>query len=735
MPNRLANATSPYLRQHRDNPVEWYPWGEEAFTRALLEDKPVFVSIGYASCHWCHVMAHESFEDAEVAAILNRYFVNVKVDREERPDVDEAYMAAVQLSTGRGGWPLSVFCTPQKRPFFGGTYFPKEDRGGSQPGFKTILRSLAQTWVERRADIEKASAEYEAALRQTLGQRAPDTDAPLSHELFDAAVAALAGDYDDERGGFGEAPKFPPHTAIDFLLAYAMSERAPDELRQAAVVMSVCTLEAICLGGLHDHVGGGFHRYATDREWLLPHFEKTLYDNALMLANLSSASALVGRDLPRQVALFRRATVRLVEWLEREMSSSEGLFYSALDADSEGEEGKFYTWTGDEARSVLGSGADAFLTAYRFAPEGNFEDEVSRKRTGRNIPHLAADDHGAHELALMNLQEARERRIRPGLDDKALVGWNGLAIQGLVRAGRADRAVRCADALLRYELRHGELPHQIANETPSGAAFLEDYAHLAHGLFELSAVTADERWEREAVRLTATMIERFYDGRDGAFFGTTERHERLFGRTKPVLDQPTPSGNAAAIACTLFAGDRPRAERSLRSLLGWMARAPQATESLLLTAFTFVVMSEAEPRFDPGTPIATAPEHAAAPVPATAQAAVTLERREVAVGPDGWAENTLLLSIPEGLHLVANPAPDRWSKPTKLSIEPVRYEASYPEGTNGRYVGDVRVPFRVALDAGESGADYEVEVELQECTESECQAPRRVRLSGVVYRP
>jgi len=731
MGNRLAGETSPYLLQHQDNPVDWYPWGEEAFTRAAAEDKLVFLSVGYSSCHWCHVMAHESFEDEEVAQVLNEGFICVKVDREERPDVDEAYMTAVQLSSGRGGWPMSVFLTPDRKPVFAGTYFPKEDRG-RQPGFRTMCRQLYAAWQQRRSELEAAADEFAQALGEARAQSLP-SDGPLKAEDLDNLVRQLASDFDPVNAGFGPAPKFPPHSAIDFLLRYVERETAPLDLREAALTMSFATLERMALGGIHDHVGGGFHRYSTDGEWLLPHFEKMLYDNALLLGNFLRAGALAEEMNPGSGAICDRAARGIVDWLSREMTAPEGFFYSALDADSEGEEGKFYVWTEEEVRSVLGHRADDFLTAFGFKNEGNFRDEASGHLTGANIPHLDHDDGGRFAEALQALREVRSTRVRPGLDDKALVGWNGLMIGALARAGYLEMAARAGEAILWAESRHGGLPHHITKGQASGQAFLEDYAALADGLFwvgllvahveasqgggEVSGDGAAEFWFDHARRMADDMVAKFYDEKHGGFFGSSTDHEFLFGRTKPVFDQPIPSANALAIQVLLETGDDARASRSLEALSGWMRRAPHATEALH------------------GVALAVVPDVASAPAPTKPkEVEVSLQKRELKADASGVVKGEVLIRIPEGLHLNSSQPPARWLTPTRVEVQPLKALVRYPPATEDRYVDEVTIHFSIVLPPGESGADLEVKVSYQACTESECQSPTEVRLSAVAYR-
>src|ERR1044072_1241140 len=529
MANRLAGETSPYLLQHKDNPVDWYAWNEEAFAKAKTEGKPIFLSIGYSSCHWCHVMEHESLESDDAARILNDSFVSIKVDREERPDVDEAYMTAVQLSTGRGGWPMTVFLTPDKKPFSAGTYFPREDRG-EHPGFLRICTQIAALWKEKRAEIEDNANEFAVGLAESIGQAAPMTLAKFDDEFLANAVKTLAADFDNKHGGFGSAPKFPPHTSIDLLLRFVHRDSAQEELRQVAIGMALSTLEQMALGGLHDHVGGGFHRYTTDERWLLPHFEKMLYDNALMLGNYALAAAMVHDVDPKLEELFVQAANGIAIWAITEMATPDGLFCSAFDADSEGEEGRFYVWTVSEIRAILGDRAPAFIEAFGIEEAGNFQDEATREKTGANIPHLKQPRGRTFDEELEALRAVREKRIRPARDDKALVSWNGLIIAGLAQAGLLDRAVVAAAQILGAEERHGALPHQIVGGIPSGQAYLDDYASFAWSLIQLSRIreqfpakeTPD--WLAEGERLTKRMIE-FVGGEAGGFFSPSDAHK------------------------------------------------------------------------------------------------------------------------------------------------------------------------------------------------------------------
>ena len=735
MPNRLAEARSPYLRQHADNPVNWFPWCDEAFAKAKAERKPVFLSIGYSSCHWCHVMAHESFEDEEVARILNRSFVSVKVDREERPDVDEAYMTAVQMQSGRGGWPISVFMTPDRQPFLAGTYFPKLDRG-QVPGFVSLLLSIERQWQTKGAEIEKAARDFAAQLSQTLTRGAPKTFSTLDWGAIESAVLALKADFDPRHGGFAKAPKFPPHSSIELLLWAATTPQIDREARSEALSMATMTLKMMALGGIHDHVGGGFHRYSTDERWLLPHFEKMLYDNALLLGNYARCAALIQPLDPSLASLFRRTSDGVVRWLAETMRSPTGLFYSALDADTEGEEGLTYVWTEDEIRQALGPKAERFLEAYNFEPEGNFRDEATGRRTGRNIPHLS--DDRAEEFAdeLEALRVYRDRRPQPGLDDKAIVSWNGLAIGALAEAGEVGLAATAAQAVLEAERRHGRLPHQIAKGVPEGDAFLDDVAAFALGLIRIAEATGVEVFVHESRRLVDQMVAEFFDEGDGGFFYTSGRHETLFGRTKPAFDQPIPSGNALAVRCLVAFGEFDRARRCVETFFGWLERAPQATEALLLGAGELLESLESMSRsgsVHPASRDADASRRADVPTPTTSEGSRTTKiakkQVKVTVSPsaltrdgDGSAKGVVQIEIPEGQHINGPNPPLRWLTPTDVRFVGVKGRVFWPESTDMGYFGSVTVPFEVQVPV-EQSVKFELAVQYQACTETACLEP------------
>jgi uncharacterized protein len=583
MTNRLANETSPYLLQHKDNPVDWYPWGDEAFSRARAEDRPIMLSIGYAACHWCHVMAHESFEDPATAALMNALFVNIKVDREERPDLDTIYMAAVQAITGQGGWPMTVFLTPDGEPFYGGTYFPPEPRHG-MPAFRTVLESIAHAYHERRGDIAQNAAVLRERLRsgvQFAGQRG---DGALSTAALDTAVDRLAAEFDWVHGGFGGAPKFPQPMTLDFLLRQHVrtgSAQALDFVER--------TLQKMAGGGLYDQLGGGFHRYSVDARWLVPHFEKMLYDNALLVPVYLHA-ALLTRD-----PLYRRVVTETLDWVTREMVDEAGGFYSTLDADSEGHEGKFYVWTLDELTALLGD-EDAPLVAayYDVTRRGNFEGtnilnvpqpiEAVAERAGVDVARLQR----AIDRARPILFAARERRVHPGRDEKVLTAWNGLMIRAFAEAAAtldrddyratAERAATFALATLRQD---GRLLRTYKDGQSKLNGYLEDYAFLADGLLALYEATFDPRWLEEAHALAETMVAQFWDDADGGFFDTGKDHEALIARPKSVFDNAIPAGNSVAVEAlqclaVIFddAGFAEKAAQVLDSLWETMAQYP-----------------------------------------------------------------------------------------------------------------------------------------------------------------
>ena len=525
MPNRLAHETSPYLLQHADNPVDWYPWGEEAFARARAEDKPVLVSIGYAACHWCHVMERESFEDPDVALVMNHHFVCVKVDREERPDVDAIYMDAVQAMTGSGGWPLNAFLTPDGVPFFAGTYFPPEPRQG-RPSWKELLAGVHNAWTSRREEIEEAARTNIPRLQGARFLEAPP-ETEIVPELLDTAVASLRRAFDAENGGWGGAPKFPAAPVIEFLLA--RDERA----------MPLQTLRRMASGGIYDQVGGGFARYAVDPSWVVPHFEKMLYDNALLARAYLHAYQVTGEPL------FRRVCEETLDWAMRELRQDEGGFASSLDADSEGVEGKFYVWTPDQIRAAIPDLADVAIRHFGVTDAGNFEGANVLVRATSDPPELAEIKAG--------LLAARAERVRPALDDKRLTSWNALMIAALADAGaaleRADyvaAAVACARFIESELVADGRLLRTFNRGRAKLPGFLEDHAYLLEAYLVLYEATFDDRWFVRARELADVILERFLDPERGGFFSVADDHTGLIARRKDLEDAPIPSGGSAA---------------------------------------------------------------------------------------------------------------------------------------------------------------------------------------------
>ncbi len=545
--NRLATETSPYLLQHAHNPVDWYPWGEEALERARAEDRPIFLSIGYSACHWCHVMERESFEDEQTAALMNDNFVNVKVDREERPDLDSIYMEAVQAMTGSGGWPMSVFLTPAGKPFYGGTYFPPQPRYGI-PSFPQLLLAVADAYTNRRGDLEEQAQRLTDAIGRT-GSLSASGGEP-GEEILREATAKLLQYFDEQYGGFGDQPKFPQPMTLEF----AMSQHRRGGEAEAMHVAEH-TLRQMAAGGIYDHLGGGFHRYSVDRVWLVPHFEKMLYDNAQLLRAYLHAWQINGRREHRQVV------EETVDYVLREMTAPEGGFYSAQDADSEGEEGKFFVWTAAEIEAVLGKEeADLLGRAYGVTPAGNFEGKtiLNLKQTPGEIARQTGAEEGAVAERLAAARQklflAREERVKPERDDKVLTEWNGLMIHALAEVGvvlgRADAleaASQAADFVLaEMSQENGFLFRSFKDGRARFNAYLEDYAAFARGLVALYEATFSLRWLAEAARLTKIMLAQFEDEARGGFYQTGIAHEELVVRRKDFIDNAIPSGNSMA---------------------------------------------------------------------------------------------------------------------------------------------------------------------------------------------
>jgi len=546
--NRLVHETSPYLMQHAHNPVDWYPWGEEALSRAKKEDRPILLSIGYSSCHWCHVMEKESFENEAIAGIMNLRFINIKVDREERPDLDELYMNAVQVMTGAGGWPMTVFLTPDLIPFHAGTYFPPEDRGG-MPGFSKVLVIVSDYYRSHRREVEKMEAQLKNALRQitevVLSQEA------LNDRVLTKAFTALESQFDPIYGGFGNAPKFPSSMTLSFLLRYWKSTGSKNALE-----MVEKTLGKMADGGIYDHLGGGFHRYSVDERWLIPHFEKMLYDNALLSKTYFEAYQATGKERYRDVG------EEILRYVRHEMKSPEGGFYSTQDADSEGEEGKFYVWTRDEIKEVLGKEKGTpFCAYYGVATEGNFEG-------GRSVLNIASTLEKVSQLYRVSVEELekilaearrklyaeREKRVKPGRDEKILTSWNGLMISGFVDGFKVtgkeqylNGAKEAARFILREMREDGDLMRVCRGGKSRVKGYSEDYAFFIQALIDLYEATFETEWLKEAEDLNQRMIYQFWDEKNGGFFFTGKENEPLIARSKNPYDNAIPSANSVAL--------------------------------------------------------------------------------------------------------------------------------------------------------------------------------------------
>jgi uncharacterized protein YyaL (SSP411 family) len=545
--NRLINETSPYLLQHAHNPVDWYPWGPEALAKSRHEDKPILLSVGYAACHWCHVMEHESFENEAIAQLMNDNFVCIKVDREERPDIDSIYMNAVQMMTGHGGWPMTVFLTPDLKPFYGGTYYPPEPRHG-MPAFPQVLMAIADSYQKRRDDVMSSATAITAELNKI--NRFVASEEMLTHDILTQAFLALSRNFDKTWGGFGGAPKFPPSMSLIFLLRYGKRTNSPDALN-----MVETTLKRMAAGGMYDHLGGGFARYSVDARWLVPHFEKMLYDNALLARTyLYAYQQTKNPD-------YRRIAEETFEYIIRDMTDRSGGFYSSEDADSEGEEGKFYVWTPDQIMAVLGEEEGRlFCDFYDVTEGGNFEHGKSILNTPQTLEAFAeqrgldVDKTWRHlKASAIRLFHVREERVRPGRDEKCLAAWNGLMMTAFAEAAnilsRDDYrqvAMRNADFILNQLTRDGRLLRTYKDGQAKLNGYLEDYAYVVEGLLAVYEATFETRYFNAARELADTMIAQFWDEASGGFYFTSEDHEELITRTKDYFDNAIPSGNSVA---------------------------------------------------------------------------------------------------------------------------------------------------------------------------------------------
>ena len=594
--NRLANEQSPYLLQHADNPVDWYPWGKEAFKKAKDLDRPIFLSIGYSTCHWCHVMEHESFEDDSVAKLLNDSFISIKVDREELPEIDHVYMSVCQAMTGGGGWPLTIVMTPAKEPFFAGTYFPKDKRGG-RSGLFQILPMIADAWNSKRQDIMTSVGKVKNYLDQLNSKPAGNN---FSTELINRAYDQFRNGFDEEYGGFFRAPKFPsPHNLI-FLMRYHHSFD-----NKIALDMATKTLKQMRLGGIYDHIGFGFHRYSTDRHWLVPHFEKMLYDQAMIAMAYIEAYHITGEDI------FAQTAREIFTYVLRDMTASEGGFFSAEDADSEGEEGKFYIWTEQEIKEVLGEDyGKEFNDIFSITTPGNYRDESSGKETRLNIPHLKNyNTKGSNEFesAREKLFNIREKRIHPLKDDKILTDWNGLMIAALAKAAIVldepvylDAAEKAAEFVLHSISKGERLLKRYRNGVAALDAHLDDYAFMAWGLLELYEATFATKYLSQALDLMNIMVEDFWDDKNGGFFLGSDQSEKLIVRSKTAYDGAIPSGNSVAVMnmvkLTRITGNTnwaELAEKTIRAFSEDVNRAPTGY-TLMLTGFMFDTQNSKE---------------------------------------------------------------------------------------------------------------------------------------------
>lgn len=759
--NRLAHETSPYLLQHAHNPVNWYPWGPEALERAKREGKLIFLSVGYSTCFWCHVMERESFEDDEVAQILNEHYIAIKVDREERPDIDEQYMLASQLLTGRGGWPNSVWLTPDGKPWMAGTYFPRER-------FKDLLFKFANLWNTRPRVIEEQAEELSVAIRRAgvVPTRAV-AEHPLNQQLIDQAVSEVTQSFDAAQGGFGSAPKFPPHDRL-LLLAHEY-RRSRDQTLQKILT---ATLEAMARGGIHDQLGGGFHRYSTDQRWLLPHFEKMLYDNAQLLRAYVDGYLLTGDEA------YREVVQDIVSWVSCEMTDQGGAFYSAIDAESEQEEGKFYVWTYREVIQALGQKQGSlFANVYGVEQDGNYVEQATGQRPGTNVLYLSqpldqvARDSGVDLAGLKSdLRTMREKlltlratRTRPHQDDKILSGWNGLMIGSLAYAGQqlqepsyTNAAAQAAQFVLSKMVEDGRLLRTYRAGSARLPAYLDDYAFFTAGLLDLYEATGDRQWLDHAKQLADTMVDGFQDEKDGGFFFTTSEHEDLLVRSKNILGGGNiPSGNGVAAEVLLRLarisgqpGYRQLAEHTLEAFSDLMWRQPSATESLLLATAVSLQADEPRPVEDSvSTPPLQSSAGSASDVdsrheegPITAQVFASRQ----SVKPGQTFHVAVVLDIRPGWHLYG-PNPDiKFVNSTTVALGPhpaLRAgDLVAPKGKRAQdpvlvqtletYEGRITflLPVTLADDAAFGPVRLEIELRAQACDDHQCLSPTTTRL-------
>ncbi|MEQ8767851.1 MAG: DUF255 domain-containing protein [Planctomycetota bacterium] len=753
--NRLIHEHSPYLLQHARNPVDWYPWGPEAFEKAEKEGKPVFLSVGYSTCHWCHVMEHESFENDAIAKVLNDHYICIKVDREERPDIDEIYMSATQAVTGRGGWPNSVWLTADARPWYAGTYFPPND-SGNRIGFRSLLLELHRVWKEQPDRVKGAADQLSDIIRSSASRDDFRLEGTLSASVTSDLITSFEERFDAERGGFGAAPKFPPHHNLLFLCEEI--RRRPEEERAPLLRMLTKTLDAMAMGGIHDHVGGGFHRYSTDADWLLPHFEKMLYDNAMLARVYAEAFELTAN------AAYRRVAEDILDWTLRELSDEAGGFHSAYDADSEGEEGKFYLWSRAEILEVLGAeDGELYCRIFRIEPEGNFRDERSGELTGQNIPHRTQDwtalaesletsPDSLRERANawnLELRERRAERIWPALDDKVLTAWNGLHIAALARAGdvldsdRYQSAARLAADFLLDSMRRddGRLYRTYRRGAARLPAVLSDYAFLADGLLVLHRVSGEAKYLDAAKELTGVVLEDFRSP-GGGFFSTADGHEELLARTKDPTDGALPAANGVLARVLVRLGQEEDGERFaeaardvFRDFGGLMTSYPGAATSLILAYARYLDSG--------GSPISDEVSGSKADVAAVKSpvlAEVFVDRARLRSGE--VLRFAVRITIDDGWHINAPEPRQDYLVPTRLGVSGVEglavelLEYPVPEDVKlsldpaplSVYEGSVWIAGRLRL--GEVSPEDKLVFELayQACDDQSCQLPAKLSL-------
>ena len=765
--NKLINETSPYLLLHAHNPVDWYPWGPEALERAKAEDKAIFLSVGYSTCYWCHVMERKVFADPDIAGMMNEMFISIKVDREERPDLDEIYMTATQIMTRSGGWPNSVFLTPDLHPFYAGTYFPPVD-SHNRPGFPRVLKTLHDYWVNRRDEVVEHGLKITEVIRQATGGGLGETDeSALERKLISSAIEFLRSSYIPAYGGFGDAPKFPSPTNLELLLSEY--DRTEDE---QLLKMITRTLDMMAYGGIYDQIGGGFHRYSVDAKWLVPHFEKMLYDNAQL------AKVYLQAYQRTQKPLYRRVAEEIFEFVFREMTSPEGGFYSAIDAETDAEEGKYYVWTEEEIRDVLGRReSKRLMKVYGVTKGPNFE--------GKNILYLptpianvAKAEEKSEEKLLMQLEplkakllNAREKRERPLLDTKVIVNWNGLMIDAFALGYEVLKDVRYREAaeqaatfiLEDMKNSNGGLMHTYRDGVLKYDGYLDDYAFLVRGLLGLYQATIDKRWLNEARALTDTMVELFRDEKDGAFYFTLEGAEHLLVRTKKPYDSAIPSGNAVAannlLTLAALTGERnylKLAERTLQTFAGMMSKSSGGFMHMLLATNRYLAedWTELQRTSSPVSALLNRQQLIPSLVsPLTTGTETEIVKVSASVKPLGKGPPYRLidveihLEIAEGWHVNANPASQDMLIPTSVSLDSDAsakvLSVDYPQGeivhfdfseeSLSVYEGKITIPMMLQLKSDVSHKNdlpLDLELHYQACNDEVCLEPttRRIRL-------